>query len=78
MKEVSLTFLEVKPREALELPKGTQLIEFDPHTKKFSVKRSDFCTYDYTCVYLLAKDPVAELTQAVFDNKNRRGEKPKR
>lgn len=60
MKEVSISMWEVTPREALNLPKGTQLIEYNPKTKQLAVKRADHCTYDYTCVYLLAKDP-AEL-----------------
>lgn len=56
MKEVSITFWEVTPEEALKLPKGTQLIEYDPATKRFSLKRADFCLYNYSCIYLLAKD----------------------
>lgn len=61
MKEVSISMLEVTPREALNLPKETQLIEYDPRTKQLAVKRSDHCLYDYTCKYLLATDP-AELS----------------
>ncbi len=59
MKEVSVTFWEVTPEEAIKLPKGTQLIEYCRFSGRLAVKRSDHCLYDYSCVYLLAKEPQA-------------------
>ena len=47
MKERSITMWEVTPKEAINLPKETQLIEYDPHSKKLRIKRSDHCLYDY-------------------------------
>ena len=58
MKEVSVTMWEVKPEEAIRLPKGTQLLEYDPLTQRVHIKRADFCLYDRTCVYLLPKYPA--------------------
>lgn len=69
MKEVSITFWEVTPEEALKLPKGTQLIEYDPATKRLSIKRSDFCLYDYTCVYLW--QPIRTSLPRVHQNGRR-------
>ncbi len=60
MKEVSVQMWEVTPEEAIKLPKETQLIEYDPHSKKLRIKRSDHCLYDYSCKYLLADERVAE------------------
>ncbi len=61
MKEVSVQMWEVTPEEAIKLPKETQLIEYDPHSKKLRIKRSDNCLYDYSCKYLLADERVAEM-----------------
>ena len=61
MKEVSITMWEVTPKEAINLPKGTQLIEYDPRTKRLNIKRSDHCLYDYSCKYLLADERVAKV-----------------
>ena len=61
MKEVSVQMWEVTPKEAINLSKETQLIEYDPHSKKLRIKRSDHCLYDYSCKYLLADERVAEM-----------------
>ncbi len=57
MKEVSVTLWEVTPEEAIRLPKGTQLIEYCRLTGRLAIKRADHCLYDYSCVYLLSKEP---------------------
>ena len=62
MKEVSITMWELKPEEAIQLPKGTHILEYDPLTQRIRLKRADFCLYDRTCIYLLPKDP-AETSQ---------------
>ncbi len=71
MKEVSITMWEVKPEEAIRLPKGTQLIEYNPHIKRVSVKRADHCLYDYSCVYLLSDERVADGFSAASGQKIR-------
>ena len=54
MKEVAVTMWALTPEEVKELPKGTQLIEYDPFTQRMKVKQAGKGLYDFTCVYVLA------------------------
>lgn len=79
MREISVKMWKVTPEEAIRLPNGTQLIEYDPHSKRVSVKRADHCLYDFSCVYLLSDERVADgFAGTAEPNNDRHGGKPSR